>query len=128
MSKHETWRTRQYWKEVGGLLIEEFYAVRRSDKNNTAGRHIDGVIVLGEKEQIAKSPVYDLQGKDIIVIQTKASRLGMYLMGQAFFSRELMKRFKPNSIRVVAICKQSDVEMEKLCAEHNIEVVVIPDK
>jgi hypothetical protein len=23
MSKHETWRKRQYWQTVGGLLIEE---------------------------------------------------------------------------------------------------------
>ncbi len=128
MSKHETWRTRQYWRDTGGLLIEEFYVIRNSKKNNTGCRRIDGVIVLGEKKRIANTPHYDLQGKDIIVIQTKATRLGMSLMGQAFFSRELIKRFNPNSIRVVAICKQSDLEMEKLCSEHNIKVVVIPDK
>ena len=49
-------------------------------------------------------------------------------MGQAYFSREIMKRFEPNSIRTVAICGKKDLEMEKICEEHDIEVVVIPDE
>ena len=44
MSLHETWRTRMYWKTIGGLLIEEFVAV---DGNKEQGRRpIDGIIVL----------------------------------------------------------------------------------
>jgi len=50
----------------------------------------------------------DLAGKDIIVVQAKANRLGMYLMGQALFSRELMKPFRPASIRTVALCAEDD--------------------
>jgi serine/threonine protein kinase len=34
---------------------------------------------------------------EAIVVQTKAERLGMYLMGQAFFSAKLMKRFRASS-------------------------------
>ncbi len=52
MSKHETWRTRQYLKTVGGLLIEEFRVVKFSKENGF--RDIDGVIVLGEEHKINK--------------------------------------------------------------------------
>ena len=48
-----------------------------------------GIIVLNQKQCIVKSNNVDINGKDIIVIQTKASRLEMYLMGQAFFAKEL---------------------------------------
>ena len=47
MSKHETWRTRKFWESTGGLLIEEFEVVKKS--NTSARRLIDGVIVLGEE-------------------------------------------------------------------------------
>ena len=85
MSKNETWRTRKYWKSVGGLLIEEFQVVPASKEKNIGKRVLDGVIVLGEKEGLQTGGTYDLKGKDIIVIQTKSNRLGMTLMGQAFF-------------------------------------------
>ncbi len=129
MSLHETWRTRQYWKQIGdGLLIEEFLAIPSSRVKEVGKRLIDGVIVLGEKPRIQTGGNFNLKGRDIIVVQTKKTRLGMYLMGQAYFSREIMKRFEPNSIRTVAICGKKDLEMEKICEEHDIEVVVIPDE
>ena len=53
MSKHETPLTRRYWESVGGTLIEEFPAVRRSKTHGP--RLIDGVIVLGEETKIAKA-------------------------------------------------------------------------
>jgi hypothetical protein len=81
MSKHETWRTRQYWKTVGGLLIEEFLAIPSNNKEDIAKRLIDGIIVLGEPNKIQSGGSYDFTDKDIIVVQTKANRLGMYLMG-----------------------------------------------
>ncbi|MGH2575974.1 MAG: hypothetical protein ACRDFC_09780, partial [Ignavibacteria bacterium] len=83
MSRHETWRTRKYWEKVGGLLIEEFIAVNRG--KDQGKRLIDGIIVLGEPNKIHKTNYYDISGRDIICIQTKSGRLGMYLMGQAFF-------------------------------------------
>lgn len=86
---------------------------------------MDGVIVLGSPHKIAKKDEVDIQGKDIIVVQTKVSRLGMYLMGQAIFSKELMKRFKPRSIKSVAICTRSDSVLEPLLKRFNdVEVVV----
>ncbi len=126
MSKHETWRTRQYWKAKGGLLIEEFKVVKRGEKNSI--RLIDGVIVLGEENSIHSSTYFDISGRDIICIQTKKSRLGMYVMGQAFFSRELLKRHNPKSIKSVIICGKEDSVLQELCTNNEIEVVVIPEK
>ena len=127
MSKHETWRTRKYWESIGGLLIEEFLAIRLNRKDGIGKRLIDGVIVLGEEKNIQIGGQHDIEGKDVIAIQTKSTRLGMYLMGQAYFSREILKRFNPKSIKTVAICGEGDPEMGKLCKEFGIEVVVIPE-
>ena len=122
MSKHETPLTSRFWKSVGGTLIEEFPAVKRTDSNSK--RLMDGVIILHEETRIAKASEVDLEGKDIIVVQTKVNRLGMYLMGQALFSKELMKNFKPRSIRTVAICGKDDSVMRDLSEQFGIEVVV----
>ena len=128
MSKHESWRTRKYWESLdNGLLIEEFLAIPQRKDKSIARRLIDGVIVLGVEKAIQYGGSFDLEGRDIIAIQTKATRLGMSLMGQAFFTREILKRFKPKSIRTVAICGRGDIEMEKLCEQSDIEVVVIPE-
>ena len=122
MSKRETPLTREYWQSIGGTLIEEFPAVTKGDSNSR--RLLDGVVILGGENRIAKASEVDIEGKDIVVIQTKVNRLGMYLMGQAFFSRELMKTFKPKSIKTVAICGKDDTVMRDLCKEFDIEVVV----
>ena len=44
MSKLETPLTRRYWESVGGTLMEEFRAVRRSAVQEQ--RFLDAVIVL----------------------------------------------------------------------------------
>ena len=125
MSKLETPLTRRYWKSVGGTLVEEFPAVSKSSTNSR--RLMDGVIILNEEHRIAKATEVEIKGKDIIVIQTKVNRLGMYLMGQAFFSKELMKKFNPKSIKMVAICGKDDSVMRSLSEEFGIEVVVYDD-
>lgn len=126
MSKHETWRTREYWERVGGLLIEEFLVVKGS--NEQGKRRLDGVIVLGKEKAVQTGGTYDLEGEDVILIQTKRGRLGMYLLGQAYFSKFLVEIFKPKSIKSVAICGKGDVIMEQLAKEHDVEVVVISEK
>ncbi len=128
MSRHETWRTEKYWESQGGYLILEFPAIRQDLKNNIGRRLIDGVIILGDPKGVQTGGSYNIANKDIIVIQTKANRLGMYLMGQALFSREIMKRYKPRSIRTVAICGKMDSELLKLCHAYDIEVEVMPDE
>ena len=125
MSKKETPLTRRYWQSVGGALIEEFPAVLRTELS--AQRLLDGVIVLGENTAIVKHSDVDIKGKDIIVIQTKASRLGMNLMGQAIISAKLMEKFEPSSIRSVAICTAGDKVLEALLPEYGIELVIYAD-
>ena len=127
MSKHESWRTRKYWETVGGLLVEEFLAIPMSKDKTIGKRLIDGVIVLGEENSIQSGGTFNLEGRDIVAIQTKATRLGMYLMGQAFFTREILKRFNPKSIKTVVICGKGDTEMEMLCKKADIEVMIIPE-
>ena len=124
MSKHETPLTRRYWQTVGGTLIEEFPAVLRGPHH--AQRLLDGVIILGEQQVIAKSRDVEIKGKDIIVTQTKANRLGMYLIGQAIISARLMARFEPRSVKSVAICTQGDAVLEMLLPDYGIELVVMP--
>ena len=126
MSKHETHLTKRYWETIGGTLIEEFPAVSRTQEN--AQRLLDGVVILGEKTEILKAHEVEIQGKDIVVIQTKANRLGMNLLGQAVFSAELMKAHKPKSIKSVAICAAGDSILELLAVKFNIEVVIYKDK
>jgi hypothetical protein len=69
----------------------------------------------------------DMTGKDIVVVQAKAMRLGMYLMGQALFSAELMNTFHPRSIASVALVMKSDAVLQPLFERHSgMHVVVCP--
>lgn len=116
---------RWYWQQVGGTLIEEFVAVKGTSKCGI--RVLDGVIIKDGDFKIAKQSEVSLEGKDVIVIQTKAKRLGMYLMGQAFFSAQLIKRFSPRSVMSVALCNQDDPELRPLFEQYpNMKVVVCP--
>ena len=63
--------TRWFWKQTGGTLIEEFYAVPRAP--GCGPRCIDGVIIKGGEHRIARKSEIDVAGKDIVVIQAKAS-------------------------------------------------------
>ena len=125
MSKHETWRTKLYWESVGGLLIEEFMSVKGN--KDQGKRPVDGLIVIGEKTGIHKGNTYDISGKDVIVIQTKRGRIGMYLLGQAYFSRFLIEKHKPKSVKSVAICGRNDKVMQELADQHDVEIVVIEE-
>jgi hypothetical protein len=125
MSKHETPMTLWYWHQVGGTLIEEFVAVKGTA---ACGRRVmDAVIIRDGGFRIAHQGEVSLEGKDIIVIQTKASRLGMYLMGQAFFSAQLIQRYHPRSVLSVALCCQDDAVLRPLFEQYpDMKVVVCP--
>jgi hypothetical protein len=116
--------TRRYWESVGGTLVEEFPVVRTGP--GVGGRWLDGLILLDGQHRIASADEVDVADQDVIVIQTKASRLGMYLMGQAFFSRELIADHRPRSVRTVALCTATDARLQPLCDQYGIEVVVDP--
>ena len=115
MSKHETPMTRWYWRTVNkrqGLLIEEFPAVKRDGSTGKNKRHIDGVIVLGEKADRRGPRKGDrelVKGKRVIVIQSKARRLGMSLIGQVVVSRELLKDLKAKVVKSVGVCREDDL-------------------
>lgn len=115
---------RAYWRQVGGTLIEEFPAVRRTE---TCGqRLLDAVILPNGETRIAHWREVTLEGKDVIVVQAKAHRLGMYLMGQALFSAQLIERFKPASIRSVALCKRDDSVLRPLLEQYpGMQVVIL---
>ena len=125
MSKHETPLIRAYWQQVGGTLIEEFPAVRRTDQ--TGPRYIDAVIILGEETRIASASEVSLEGKDIICVQAKRDRLCMYLMGQTLFSKQLLETgFNPKSVLSVALCTRDDEVLRPLLEKHdNVRVVVM---
>jgi hypothetical protein len=129
MSRHETPMVLKYWEGVGGTLIEEFSMVRPSA--SCGPRYADAVILpnretrrVGPGERAGIS----LEGEDVIVVQAKASRLGMYLMGQALFSAELVRRFEPASVRSVALCTADDSALRPLLTPYpHVEVVVMPE-
>lgn len=116
--------TRRYWQRVGGTLLEEYLVVR---KDKGIGRRLlDAVIVLDGDHRIAsRGESVALDGHDLIVVQTKAQRLGMYLLGQALFSRLLIEnRFAPRSVRTVALCAADDTVLRPLAENFGIEVIV----
>lgn len=125
MSKHETPMTRWYWQQVGGTLVEEFVVVERSA---TCGqRLLDGVIIQDGEFKMARQSEVSVEGQDVIVIQTKASRLGMYLMGQTLFSAQLIRQFNPRSVKSVALCSQDDAVLRPLLEQYpGMQVVIYP--
>lgn len=116
--------THRYWERVGGTLLEEYPIVPRGP--GVGQRLIDAVIIVDGDHRIASPGEHaSLDGHDLIVVQTKAYRLGMYLLGQALFSRVLIEdRFTPKSVRTVALCAVDDAVLRPIAERYGIEVVV----
>jgi hypothetical protein len=129
MSKNETPMTEWYWREVlkKGTLIKEYIAVERTKDGSNASRYLDGLVILDGTFEISDDVKRDITGKDVVIIQSKNKQLGMYLMGQALFSRELILKKNPQSVRSVAVCRKDDKVMRAhLEAHHGMEVRVCP--
>lgn len=116
MSKLETPLTRWYWKQVGGLLIEEFPIVLKSATNGA--RYLDGLIILNELSEVRVRELYDIKGRDVVVVQSKARRLNLPLMGQAIFSLQLVRALSPRSAQSVAVCMKDDSVLRPLLESH----------
>jgi hypothetical protein len=116
MSKHETPMIMRYWERVGGTLIEEFPVVKAGRTNGP--RRIDAVILPREEKRIASWRDVDLTDKDVLLVQAKAKRLGMSLMGQTLISARLIEAFRPASVRSVALCTADDSVLRPLLEEH----------
>ena len=127
MSKNETPMTRWYWKQVGGTLVEEFVAV--NGDADRGKRVLDAIILPSEEFRIAKQHEVSIEGKDVVVVQTKTGRLGMHLLGQALFSLQLVQRFHPRSVLSVALCGKDDAVLRLLFEQHpSMKVVVCPSE
>jgi hypothetical protein len=126
MSLHETPILRRYWEKVGGILIEEFPAIRKAA--DRGARYIDGIIIRSSERRIAVHNQVSLHGEHITIVQVKIGRLGMYLMGQALFSIDLMRPFEPASIESIALCEHDDAVLRPLFERHpNCRVVTLDD-
>ena len=129
MSKHETPMTEWYWREVlkKGTLIKEYVAVERAKDGSNGSRFMDGLVILDGPFKMSDDVRCDITGKDVVIIQSKNKQLGMYLMGQAFFSRELLLKKGAKSVRSVAVCRKDDKAMHELLVAHQgMEVRVCP--
>jgi hypothetical protein len=89
-------------------------------------RNIDAVTIRdGERRIASPKESVSLDERNIIIVQTKAYRLGMYLMRQALFSRVLIEdRCAPRSVRTVALCLIDDAVLRPIAEHFGIEVVV----
>lgn len=98
-------------------MIEEFPAVKRDGANSKKKRHIDGVILLGQKAERRGPRKRDrelVRGKRVIVIQSKARRLGISLIGQVVVSRELLTDLKAKVVKSVGVCREDDLLLHKV--------------
>lgn len=116
MSKHETPMIEWYWERVGGLLIEEYPIVLPGPSHG--GRRLDGLVIRDAPRERVYGERLDISGRDVIVVQAKARRLGMPLMGQTLFSLELVKVLGPSSAIAVALCRADDAVLRPLLEAH----------
>jgi len=128
MSKLETPITHWYWKTLGGLLVEEFCLVSRA--LTCGGRWVDALVLPERETRIAErgEKIEIAPGERAVLVQTKDSRLGMYLMGQTLFSAELLRRRFPAAlIESVALCTKDDEMLRPLLEAHTgCRVVIVP--
>ncbi len=123
-STPENLLTLQYWESVGGTLIMEFHVVKKTATSQK--RIVDAVIIPDGPTETALAKNVSIEGRDIIVVQTKTYPLDLINFGQALGGAELLKEyFRPASVRAVAVCVGHDEAMERLAARFGVEVVVL---
>jgi hypothetical protein len=108
MSKYETPMTEGFWQsQAPRLFFAEYPLVRRAA--DRAVRLVDGLILPDEPHGRGKWREHvSLVDRRVIVIQAKAGRIGMYLMGQALFSARLALACGAASVRSILLCHQPD--------------------
>lgn len=127
--KREQWS--EHWEEssdeqLRAELFNTFGLPPKTDPVIMLVRYVDAIIIPDGESKIAKAGEVSLEGKDIICIQAKHGRLGMYLMGQAFFSERLLQKFKPRTIVSVALCTEDDSTLRPLLESYpSMKVVII---
>ena len=108
-----------FWeKELGGTMIEGSAAISKVTDSGSR------VVIPGGPSQILDPLKADITGKDIVIIQGNSKEIvGMYLLGQAIFSKKLLEPYNPKSIRSIALCKKSDTCMERAAKLYGIEII-----
>jgi hypothetical protein len=103
--------TEAFWRTVAhGAYIPEYPLVRRAQ--DRSWRWIDALILPDEPHRRARPADYpDLEGRSVIVVQTKAARMGMYLMGQALFSARLALAAGTTNVRSILLCRKPDAAL-----------------
>ena len=126
--QHETPMTEAFWEGYArGAYIPKYCIVRPSSRCGV--RLVDAVILPDEPHGRAKFQDYDkLAGRNVIVVQTKARRMGMYLMGQALFSARLVIAQGAKSVRSILLCTGSDSALLPLLKPFPEVAVWIYDK
>ena len=105
-----------YWERVGGLLIEEYPIVLPGPSHG--GRRLDGLVIRDVPRERVYGERLDISGRDVVLVQAKARRLGMPLIGPTLFSLELVKVLGPASAIAVALCKADDAVLRPLLEAH----------
>jgi hypothetical protein len=88
-------------------------------------RRLDGLVLVDQPFRLgSRSDAPEPAGQRLVVIQTKASRLGMNVLGQALFSAVILRAARPREIRTIALCTADDEVLRPLAERYGIEVVV----
>jgi hypothetical protein len=99
--------TEGFWlSQANGAFLPEYPLVRRG--KDCGWRAVDGIILPDEPHRAQFKEYPSLDGRIVIVVQTKRGRMGMYLMGQALFSARLAQRAGAASVRSVLLCHEPD--------------------
>ncbi len=119
---------RAWWESTGGRICEE-YPLTPTIPGRQARRRVDALIAPYKPSVWVDWREFGpIDGEDIVVVQAKASRLAMPLLGQAMFSPRLAPRYLgPASVRSVLLCTASDEDLAPFAIEHGVDVVVQPE-
>lgn len=100
--------TLAFWEHcANGALLEEYLVVKPG--KDRAQRYLDAIILPdGPMGRFTRDEHVELKDKNVIVVQTKIGRMGMYLMGQALFSVGLVKQAGAASVRSILLCTKTD--------------------
>ena len=120
--------TGRFWETcANGAFLPEYPLVRRG--LGRSQRLVDAVIL--PDEPYGRASVHDypsLAGRNVVVVQTKRGRIGMYLMGQALFSARLALGCGAASVRSILLYRFSDSALVPLLKEFpEVEVWLFSD-
>lgn len=97
-----------------GAFIPEYPLILRPGPE-TSQRWADAVILPDEPHVCADVRDYrGLAGRNVVVVQTKTGRMGMYLMGQALFSAGLARAQGAAAVRSILLCNRLDQALMEL--------------